>query len=170
MQRIPRPPTDGTLRDFKLSEYMSSRAHDLWLQEAMSIQLAHRFIDANPCLEDLRCKIPFPPAILPLVPKPSSIYPVPLQNVDESTIDGQKDYFELTLKKYLGLPSEWFQHHIVPMYGDNFTVMRIRQLAEQHLENTTKDPFKKSQYMEPAFGPLHLLVGYFCLKWLLLRH
>jgi hypothetical protein len=125
----------------------------------MAIHLVHGFIDANPTLESLRETVPAPPAIYPLKNKKSALYPVPLQNVDEAKIDGQREYFEATLLHHLRLDSEFFRKLVMPMYGDNLTVDRMRLLSQQMLEDTTTDPFLKAQFMEPFFGALHLGVS-----------
>jgi hypothetical protein len=146
-------PVEPDLSDFFPTPEMNEN-----LKVVKKIHIAHAFINANPALEPLREKVPAIPAIYPLHNKKSTLYPVPLQNVDESKVESFPQYFKLTLKNHCKLESEWFAENLVCTFGDAFTCMRSRQASDMYREDLTPDPFDKFQFPEPFFGPFHLLV------------
>lgn len=158
LKRLPLPPVSLGLEEINQQDYLPTSASNKHVEPCMAIHLVHALMDVDPGLEPLRASIPPPDAIFPLVNVPSTLYPVPMQNVDESKVDGPHEYFKLILKDWLGLKSEWFEEKAVPISGDNFTVNRIRLGTEQMLEDKTKDPFDKMAFPEPFFGLFHFLV------------
>jgi hypothetical protein len=142
-----------------MEQFLPSEEQDQHFASAMAIQLLHAFVNANPALEPLRSKLPVVKAILPLRNKPSQLFPLPLENADESTIDGNGEYLRLILRQFLKIPVERFKDMVLPIYDDAFTVQKLRQLVEQMLEDSTKDPFEQMQFPEPFLGLFHFLVS-----------
>lgn len=116
------------------------------------------FINANPSLEGLRSEIPAPPAVLPLVPQKSVLYPLPMQKCNEAKIDSNIEYIRRLLK-HIGVPDKDLDGVMIPMYGDVFSVDRLRLAEIQCRDYLTDSPLDKFQFAEPFFGPFHLLVS-----------
>jgi hypothetical protein len=159
LQRLPAPTENAQCPPVDLKDFLPSKEREAHLQTVMVFHLASAFIDANPKMEGHRANLPPIPAIYPLHPEKSQLIPVPLQNVDESEIDGQPEFFDLTLRQHLGLPSDFFKDLTLPTYGDAFTTDKIRSAKQQFSEDLTRDAFSRFGFPATFFGPFHLSVS-----------
>jgi hypothetical protein len=116
------------------------------------------FLDANPDLERLRPQVPLPPAILPLTRKKSTLFPTPMQDCDEAKIDGNIEYVRRVLQ-YLGIDDASLEDRIFPLYGNVFSVDRVRQAVGQCSIELSENHFDQFKFAEPFMGPFHLLVS-----------
>lgn len=156
--RIPAARTP-CLADVNPDDYLPTDEMNQHMQENMAIHLVHGLIDFDPNLEPLRSKVPSSTAIYPLASEKSVLRPLPMQDVDESKIDSQSDLLQKLLQQYLGLTNGDFKDMVLPIFGDCFTVNRLRLATEQMLEDTTDAYSDKMAFTEPHHGPFHLLVS-----------
>lgn len=152
----PVPPKNAVA--LELRDVLPTKALDQHLQVCFVTHLVNGFIDANPSLEGLRSEVPLAPAVFPLKRKKSTLYPLPIQRCDEALVVGNIEYVKRTLQ-HLKKTDLSLEDWLLIVYGDVFSVDRMRSAVAQCQYELSNKHFDKFKFPEPFMGPFHLMVS-----------
>ncbi|KAK0540075.1 hypothetical protein OC842_000649 [Tilletia horrida] len=140
----------ATHRDFLLN------AHDQEHLVQCTVSHALRtFVEGRPELGHLLEKVKAPPQVFPLVPKKTTVLPLPVYDEDEGSIAGNIKVIEHVCKDF-ALSEEWLASHVLPAIGDAFTATLQRKAIERRQDDRSNLPERdRLRFLYPLAALFH---------------
>jgi len=144
---IPDHQTSPMLQDFTLTE--ENRAFFRRITRFHLLDVLKRADDKYTwCAEAV-------PELEPLQVQETVTFPLPAMHIDQSTVEGNLKIIETIMKKYLDLPTDWFDgEKRIIIAGDQLTVSRVRSL--HGLLKANRSRFNQMTWALPVFQLFHL--------------
>ncbi|KAF9941102.1 hypothetical protein BGZ65_005218 [Modicella reniformis] len=127
----------------------SSSHHLANVYEVHLIDVLRRHFDAYKC-----CSKSIPPRKVLDVNK-TKTYPLPSMNIDQSSVEGNKDIIDKIIKSTLCLPDDWFDEETnILISGDQLTVARVRALKKLRRKDISN--YEQLKWAIPVMQLFHL--------------
>ncbi|KAI7818762.1 hypothetical protein BC939DRAFT_461935 [Gamsiella multidivaricata] len=94
------------------------------------------------------------PTIKLLPVNATKTYPLPLMQINQATVQGNKDILETIMEIELQLPPEWFDGRRILIAGDQLTTIRVHSLKNQRWDDIST--YHRHEYAIPIMQLFHL--------------
>ncbi|KAE8188081.1 hypothetical protein CF328_g6722, partial [Tilletia controversa] len=104
--------------------------------------------------------VPEPPQIWPLAVTKTKVFPLPVLNVDESSVQGNLEVFKQYFRTQLKIPDSFWSNNVLFVVPDAYTSIKIKQCQKLRRCDLSSQEFDRFSAPQPCAAPWHLMYAY----------
>ncbi|CAD6920731.1 unnamed protein product, partial [Tilletia caries] len=104
--------------------------------------------------------VPEPPQIWPLAVTKTKVFPLPVLNVDESSVQGNLEVFKQYFRTQLKIPDSFWSDNVLFVVPDAYKSIKIKQGQKLRRCDLSSLKFDRFSAPQPCAAPWHLMYAY----------